>query len=288
MFANVLGIEWTKLVRRRLLWVEVGILTLLVVVFEALLYAVFQANGAGGQMVPDAREGLAALITWPGALSNLLSFATGSSLGGLLVIILVGAVTAQEYTWRTLHLWLSRGTSRALLLVAKAIALVPTFFLFVLTPLVVGGALTAVFTVWQKGALDLSQVSAVQLGLSALRTAYSLFPYASLTFLLAVFSRSAVTAIGGGLAYALLVEGVVVQIFALAGGTLAQVGQYLPGGMAAGLMQANRTGGALVVNGQRVVQHYLDPNIAAVGIALYTVLFVGLAIWAFRRQDLSG
>lgn len=31
-----------------------------------------------------------------------------------------------------------------------------------------------------------------------------------------------------------------------------------------------------------------DPGWAAVGIAFYTLAFFGLAVWAFRRQDLTG
>ncbi|MCC7352892.1 MAG: ABC transporter permease subunit [Anaerolineae bacterium] len=290
MFANVLRIEWTKTVKRKLFWGELAALALLLVVLEVFLYVIYQTNPAGSEMSQDARTALLTLLTWPGALINSLALGTGNSLGGLLVIVLVGALTAQEYTWRTLHLWLSQGTSRLSLMAAKVIALLPALLLVVLTPLVVGGLITAIFTVQLSGSLDVSQINGVQLGLSVLRTAYSLFPYATLAFLLAVVSRSAVTAIGAGLAYALLVEGVLVQILALASGTLAQASQYLPGRLASGLLSANQGAirGTLVIGEQRITPQYLDPTTAAVGIALYTILFVGLAIWAFRRQDLTG
>ena len=290
MFSNVLSMEWTKIVKRKLFWGELIALALGVITVEAFLYVIFQTGSTGGHMLPDAQEALRSLFTWPTAPMNSLAFANGNSLGGLLVIILVGALTAQEYTWRILHLWVSQGTSRVSVMTAKVAALLPALLLVTLTPLVVGGLITAIFTVQMNGSLDVSQINGVQWGLSVLRTAYSLFPYAALTFLLAVVSRSPVVAIGSSMAYALLVEGILVQILALASGTLARASQYLPGRLASGLLSANQgaIGGTIVVNGQRITQQFLDPATSALGIALYTIAFIGLAIWVFRRQDLTG
>jgi ABC-type transport system involved in multi-copper enzyme maturation permease subunit len=72
-----------------------------------------------------------------------------------------------------------------------------------------------------------------------------------------------------------LVEDVLLQLLGLAGGTWAKIGQYLPAGLGNSLASTNQIDGVSMAT-------------AVIGIALYTVLFVGLAVLAFRRQDLTG
>jgi ABC-type transport system involved in multi-copper enzyme maturation permease subunit len=114
-----------------------------------------------------------------------------------------------------------------------------------------------------------------------------LLPYAALTFFLAIASRSTVVAIGGGLAYAMLIEGVLVQLLACVGGTWAKVSQYLPAGLSNSLAALNRVSEG-ASSGLVTQMDGLSSGTAVLGIALYTILFVGLALLAFRRQDLSG
>lgn len=287
MFWSLLKIEQTKLLKRAMLWIEIGLLALLVVAFPLLLFAALRSAPASAQFPEDVRAQLQQMVTWPVGLSTLLSFASGNSLGGLLLIVLVGALTGQEYTWRTLHLWLSHGASRAGLLAAKFAALLLPIALIVLTPVLIGGTLTAYFTVVLNGALNPSDIDFGQLVLDIAGTAYTLLPYAALAFLLAVATRSTVAAIGGSLAYSMLIEGVLMQILQFVGGALAKITIYLPAGLAVGLMGG--PGGHVTVNGQAAAPlTYLDPAPAALGIALYTFILVGLALWVFRKQDLMG
>jgi len=186
-----------------------------------------------------------------------------------------------------MQLWLSNGISRPVLLLAKfAIVLLPAL-LFVLAPFVTGAITTAVFTQILQGSLPFAQVDWWQAALSILRTAYTLLPYAALTFLLAVASRSTVVAVGGGLAYTLLIEGVFVQLLAFIGGTWAKIGQYLPASLSSSLATFNRVS-ANSSSGLATQAEGLSLETAVIGIALYTLLFVALAVLAFRRQDLSG
>jgi hypothetical protein len=147
--------------------------------------------------------------------------------------------------------------------------LVP-ILLFVLTPLVIGGGLTAIFTLQIDKSLPIDQINWWHLMMSVLRTAYTLLPYAAMTFMLAIVTRSTAAAIGVGLAYTLLVEGVAAQIFALLGGIMRDIVVYLPGSLAEGLLKLN-----------------LAPVPSAIGIALWTIFFFGIAILVFRRQDLA-
>jgi ABC-2 type transport system permease protein len=289
MFWNILSVENIKIIKRRMLWIELAILAGLIILLYTIIYATLQTTDELGMEGPARREVLN-IVTWPGAILNALSFGGGNSLGGLLVIVLIGAITAQEYTWRTMHLWLSHGIPRPLLMGAKCVALLVPIFLFVVTPLIVGGGLTAIFTLYLDKSLPFGDINWWHLAMSVLRTAYTLLPYAALTFMLAIVTRSTAAAIGIGVAYTLLIEGVAGTIFSLLGGILRTIVMYLPGSLAEGVLKLNDTAmaGRLMSTGEGPsIAKYLDPVPAAIGIALWTLFFVAVAVWSFRRQDLS-
>ena len=286
MFWQMVSVEQKKLTRRKILWLELAIVAAAAVFIPLVIYLASQGDGSGNLVVTTDGP-VDDMFTWPSALNLGIGLASGGGLGGLLIVILIGTLTAQEYGWRTMQLWLSNGISRPVLLLAKfAIVLLPAL-LFVLAPFVTGALTTAVFTQNLQGSLPFAEVDWWQAALSILRTAYTLLPYAALTFLLAVASRSTVVAVGGGLAYTLLIEGVLMQLLGLVGGTWAKIGQYLPAGLSNSLASLNRvssqTSSDLVTQADG-----LSMETAVIGIALYTLLFVGLAVLAFRRQDLSG
>jgi ABC-type transport system involved in multi-copper enzyme maturation permease subunit len=287
MFVNAFQMEWTKILRRRMTWVLVGTLALLVAGMYLAFYAVLQKALADPGAPAGMIEELRGMIYWPLAFSDLLGYTGGAGLGGLILIVLAGAVTAQEYSWRTAHLWLSRGLPRSAFLLGKYAALVVVALLVVLTALLVGTSLTALLTQQLTGSLSLAGLNVAELALSILRTALTILPYFGLTFLVAILTRSTAAAIATGLAYALVVENLVVQLLGLAGGMWAEMARYAPGSLAAALMQTN----ARLVGidlGSGVEAGLPGPWAAAAGIALYTVAFLGLSLWAFRRQNLTG
>jgi ABC-type transport system involved in multi-copper enzyme maturation permease subunit len=284
MFWHALSIENTKITRRKIFWVLLILIALIVLIIQLVLFGTYE-NGMGGLAIPeDERLSLAGAITWPGALVNNLTYVGGSAFGGLFFVILVGAVTAQEYTWRTLHLWLSRGVSRPVLVFAKFTALLLPAFLLVIIAFLISGLITAVTSIHINDALYLDQLNFVQLLLSILRTAYTLLPYGALTFFLAVVSRSTVVAISGGVSYVLLLESLISQLMELLGDPLRSLVQYLPDRLSESLLVVNQ----LALGFERVsVTSAGDSWMAALGIALWTFLFLGLSLWIFQNQDLK-
>lgn len=288
MFMRIYSIEHTKLMRRHLPWILLGVLAGAVLLVTAINYLVL-ASGLGGEVTPAMMESMESQITWPGGLFNAVSLAGGSALGGFLVVILSGTTMAQEYTWRTLQQWLGRGVPRPLFLAAKFAALLLPIALMVLVPLLVGGALTALFTISLQGGLHAAAVDWSALATRAVATAYTLLPYAALTFLLAVATRSTVAAVGIGIAFALLIEGIILQMASLFNETLAALTLYLPAGLSQSLLESQRAiqvtadGGSLAGTGPEL----LAPGVAIAGIAIYTVLFLALSMIIFRRQDLN-
>jgi|GEM_PF-666370 len=287
MFRQCLANENTKNLHRSMLWIELGILVVVLSLIQGLLYATLNLN-LGQQTVPtQERTQMMQTITWPGSLVTALELVAGSALGGMLLVVLVAAVTAQEYNWRTFHLWLSHGVPRSKLLLAKFAALLLPAFLIVTTGVVSAAGVTALITLQQSGSLPLGTIHYGQLLLSLVRTTYSLSPYAALAFLLAVATRSTVVSVAGGLAYPLVAEGLLIQLLDMAGGNFSRLAYYLPASLAGNLTSLNQ----FLIKGTaapaRTASASLAPLPAAAGIALWTVLLVGLSIWLFQRQDLA-
>lgn len=284
MFLQVLSIEQRKLSKRTMLWVEIGIMALIMVGMNLLLYTVSQTSlSQSSALEAEGATSIASQIVWPGGIANALGIATG--MGAFLLVILTGALTAQEYQWNSYHLLLSRGVPRPLVLIAKFLVIMVAGLLLVVTALLAGSAITALFSQSVSGTIPFAAVNWGRVGLGTLLAAYSLLPYAALTFLLAIVTRSAVASIGVGLAYTTLIESLAMQGLTFLGGSWATAAQYLPAGLTQSL---SAVGKRVAVSAPTAdLSSMLSAERAAVMVAAYTLFFVGLAVVAFRRQDLS-
>lgn len=291
MFRSMISIEHTKTMKQTILWVELVIIALIVGGLMALMFGVSQIDF--GAMVPAEEraemDAMAAVATWPGAFANALSLAGGNGLGAVFVIILTGALVAQEFQHKTLHLWLSRGVPRVTYTLARFLSLLAPMLLLILSALAMSALVSLFLALVSGGSLRLDQLDLPQLLLSVLRTAYTMLPYAALAFLLAVVSRSAVVAIGVGLSYTMLAESLLVQLMGLIGGAAAAAIKFLPGIMASVVMAENQalTRGAAALEEGSLGLATLPPWASALGIGLYTALFVALAAWSLYKQDLT-
>jgi ABC-type transport system involved in multi-copper enzyme maturation permease subunit len=288
MFAAMCRIETHKLYRRKVLWLMLAALAGLIVLSVGGAFVMIAAGFF------DASSGVAALFLWPDALGFGLNLASNQSLGALLVMVLAAVLIAQEYDWQGHALWLRQGASRNAVLGAKVVVLLGSVALIVAAALLVGSLASGLSTWALRGELSLARVDVAQVGLSALRTAYTLLPYAALAVLFAVWTRSLAASIALGIGYTFLVEGLFSQLLRLVGGLPGRIALYLPGQMATAVMQLNQGmiagPDAEVQAGNEMAQRmfsYLSPKVAALGIAVYVALFVGLAFWRFRRQDLT-
>ena len=172
-----------------------------------------------------------------------------------------------------------------LLVGTKFISLCLPILLVVNGALIAGGAISAIFSLPINATLYLEQVNFWHLGLDIFRTAYTLLPYAGITFLLAVATRSAVAAIGGCTAYGLIVESILSETLLLLPGRFGEIAKYLPANLMQSILSASWTPPALM---DELLPGLLTPNQAAVGIAICTLSLFGMALWLFKRQDFSG
>jgi ABC-type transport system involved in multi-copper enzyme maturation permease subunit len=266
MFSNVFVAEQTQVLKRRLFWLSLAALAGLMVLIFVGSYVTYETQ-------PDERE--IDFMLWPAAPVAIFEMTT--QIGVLILAVLVGAPVAQSSSWRTMHLWLSRGVPRTVLMLAKFGALLLPVLAIVLTALVAGGIATTFITLQINGTVSFSQIDMVQLALSVLRTGYTLLPYAALTLLLAVVSRSTAGTIGVVVAYNLLVESLLPL----------SILKYLPAGLASSVRALNQ----MVVQGAapnaEAASQLFSVGQASIGIALYTLMLLVVALWAFRRQDLT-
>ena len=278
MFWSLLRLEASKTFRRPLAWITVCAVAVPAAMFYILFFA-FRANVGSA----------ASLLYWPGgvvyALETTAGYASWTSYGTYALIIVVGTVTAQEYSWRTLQVWLGRGVPRLPLLAAKLLVALITAMLAALVLLIIVGGLSAVFSLLVQHRIAAGQVHWGALVVGYLRTVYSMLPYAALTMLLAVASRSIAVAIGGALATLAILETALTTVLGLLGGTVGHMVQFLPSQLAVTLSAGN-VGIEGVTPTYTAVQP--SPLEAGLGIALYTLAFGGAALWVFWRQDLAG
>jgi ABC-type transport system involved in multi-copper enzyme maturation permease subunit len=295
MIFHAFTAETMKIFKRALIWISVGLLTALLILDLASSYhfsrsAITQTEGE--MRVPleiqeQAREDAAIQSTWPWSLVG--TFGKIYQIGWLVVFVVVGTVVAQEYSWRSLHLWASQGVSRAILLMAKFAALIVVLMLVVIIPLIVNGGLSAFFTHEINGSLDFGSVDYPYLALSLGVGILSLLPYAACAHLLAVAGKSTFVPIGGGVAFFFLENVLASKQLPLT--------QYLPCNLVNSLsvVYASIPKVSLepMLNPDSSVTssappfELMPPGWAIFGLILWTLFLIGMALFIFRRQDLT-
>ena len=280
MYRNLIIAEQEKVFKRKVLWVALALLALGAVVLPGMTFAttrVAEERDLDASEVPD--------MTWPGGLIWVFqNLASPLSVAGILIVVVVAATWGDEYRWRILHQWLSRGISRPQLLSAKFFALLVPALLTVLTVLLVGGLTTGVLSYVANGTLYLQKMNALQIALSVLRAAYALLPLTALTLLFAVLTRSTAGTVGAGIAYLSLGTNIIGGLLGIVG--LGELVLYLPGPLTSQLMAQN---GAIARDFSPTVSAVPMPSAptAILGLALWTLLFLALAGRLFQRQDLA-
>ena len=183
------------------------------------------------------------------------------------------------------HTWQAgRTTATAIGLGAKfVIALIPVL-LTVLACLMAAGALTAIPSLPLHGTIYADRVNYGELALGTLRTAYIILLYVALSFILAVLTRST-AAVTGSLIFLQVIETVLNVALPILGKPSAQIAQYLPTNLATVIGNQNAAIEKLPIPAASALAPSLW--VAAIGLACYTLLFCDIALWAFRRQNLS-
>ena len=185
-----------KLAPRMATLLTFGLLAGMLVLIDVAVVAT-RGQVQGG---PDRQGNVLALITFPGAYDQILSFILG--LGGLFAVIYGAAIAGSEWTWGTLKTAVARGESRSRYLVATFAAIAVVMAVGILFAAVVGvitaaiGATVAGISI--SGIGDRAALEA--LPAHFLRGWVAITETAAIGFAVATLARSQLAGIGVGIA----------------------------------------------------------------------------------------
>ena len=269
---------------RILLWVLLG----MTVLFYLLLFAIVQANVSLPN--PSAAENMQNALGLPNAVPFALNVL--SSFGTVLAIILAASAIGSEYNWRTIRVMLTSSESRFKLLSAKLISVVILILIGMVVGLFGGFIMSLITTAIGGYAFDFSFATDEYLWdqfLQFWRTFSVLAPYMLLGFLFAIAGRSVMPGIALGIGI-LFLEGFFTFFMILAGGWIARIPDYLlsvnvdaitalndlPQGFGGGPM-----GGGFSSQAPEISHAFIV-------LAGYSLVFIVLAFYLFRKRDVTG
>lgn len=267
MFFRLLSIEWTRLSRRALLWVTLGVTTLYMSLALTNFYKTNQTELLDGT------------LKMPGMSFDLANALDQLTLVIPLLVIIAGNLLGDDYSQRTSQHWLRRAPRQSSLLAKFTVLMILTFFIQMLT-LIIGWLVGYYYKTYVYHVPDINNVNWLATLAAPFYMTLVNLPYLALTLLITVAVRSTFFSILLGLGYTQILEFMLAGIFYGASWTK-------------WLFTSVHFSASFLLNdiGNRVPklpEHILTPEPALVVAALYTLLLMTLAIWLYRRQDVGG
>lgn len=269
--------ELLKLRKRPAVWV-LGVLLLAVLVtfgyLLSYLILTFPPPGLATSGVTPAE--LKRSLYPENLLPNVLSMVNG--LGGTLVLILGALSVGSEYGWETVKTMLTQRPTRLGVLGGKLLALGLTLLLLVLALFVAGTVCSLLFALLDQATVTWPSAGEVVRALGAAWLVLAL--WTGLGFALATLFRGTALAIGLGLVYMLVLEGIVGGIFGQVE-FIRTIRQALPGSNAGALIGSFRS--TLAATPQ--IPPLIGPGRAALVLLAYLAGSILLAAGLFQRRD---
>ena len=280
MMAHIMNLtrwEWYKLRRRWMPWIMLGVLLVVSQLFVWVSYSVNRSEQSGD---------VYANFTLPGSIPNVLGLA--HSIGVILILILTASVLGTEYRWRTIRSILARGTGRWQYLTSKVVLLI----------LLAGGALLIVMAVTTVSSLIAgalagdapagSSASArwIDVPIAFGKAWFAFLPYIALAAFFTVLTTSSAAGMAISLVY-YYAESIVAAIFLNFLTWFETAASYMLGRNVTAWM---KSGDDVVINPLIRASFGTFPGAlhAFLVLVFYIVALGGLAIWLFRRRDLTG
>lgn len=274
---SLLKSELFRLVKRPMPWFMLLIVAAGQLLLYGALWAVIETQ-SGGSDTSDLRDSLRVAQVPEFGLGLAVTLAT------ILAVIVASSTIGAEYGWGTIRSLLPRSTSRFALLAAKLITVAIYIVVLVAFGFLVSLGASALVTAAADLNDNLGDGYLTYAIASVGRAMYTIMPYAALSFMVALWSRSNAAGISVGLAVYLL-EDLVLALIGLAG----DVVDWLPD-----LLLSNNVSAILALNegndptfGGGFNQDLPNPWQAALVLGLWTVLFLGVSQVIFQRRDVT-
>ena len=278
----MLSAELFLLRRRVATWVLLGVWTGLGMLFGYIVpYAMFSGDGAEG---PTSIEPML-----PAQLTETLL--DGFPFYGGAIALMLGVLSVgSEFGWETLKTLFTQRPGRGSIFAAKMGALAIMLVPFVVFPFAFGAVAGIVIAQLEGAAISWPDAATVAQGMLAGWMVLAV--WAAVGVLLAVATRGTSLAIGIGILYTLVIEGLV-SLLASSVDLLEPVVDFFLRANTYSLIQP--LGGASSASGNSAATDgpgafngpYVDGAQALVVLVAYVAVFTGVSAWLLRRRDVA-
>jgi ABC-2 type transport system permease protein len=274
------GGESLKSRKRWANWILLGILLAWILILVYLVPYIFLSNPPKNFNSPVSASELKRSVFPENLVPSALS--TTASIGAAIMIILGALSTASEYSWLTIQTILIQKPSRTAVLLGKFLALAAATILVSLVVFAAGAIASYLFVTldhasssWPSGLVLLKGFGTILLEL-AVWTGFGAF--------LGIAFRSTAAAIGGGLTYLFVGEGLLGGLLLRNVPIVKDLLNFLPGISADAVNSAFPTTYRSAATSAPVI----SAGRGAITLLAYLVLFVVVGIVIFRDRDVGG
>jgi ABC-2 type transport system permease protein len=280
--------ELFKLRKRMMTWVLAFLLVAIIVLLYSILWSISGRSATFGEHGEFTAQQLRDALFLPSSVPFSLQLV--SSFGTLFAVIFAAGAVGSEYAWGTVRLGATAASGRLRLLGAR---------LIVVSALIAIGALLAVVTGLVYSTVIMSASGGADFGFitasfvahqmaSFGRTLFVLAPYVAIAFAAAVVGRSTLAGVGAGLGFTFL-EPLISSLMRAAGGVWSHIPDYLPSANKQVILLQNRLPDVLRVGPGADLKDAAGNSVekAALILVLYTVAFVALGLYTYRRRDIT-
>ena len=275
---SIFSAEFLVITRRRSTWILLSVMLLMTVAFAyAFPYAAYLSDPAASTATADL-----VALTPENTVASLIE---GMPFYLGMVSLVFGAMAlGSEFNWKTVKTTLLQNSDRNQVIGSKFAAMIATTGIFTLVTFGVAGLSSLVVAISEDAAISAPPLDDLVLGLGSGWLILSL--WAVFGALLAVLSRGTAMAIGLGVLYGFLVEGLLGMLLRDIDG-LGNVSFAFLRTNAYSLVQGF---GALPEEGGEpgaFAGPFVDPWQALAVLLLYTACFIGITGLVFRSRDVS-
>jgi ABC-2 type transport system permease protein len=261
-------------------WIILGILLAWILIVVYLVPYIFLSNPPKNFNSPVPASELKRTVFPENLVPNALS--TAGSIGAAIMIILGALSTASEYGWLTIQTILIQKPSRTAVVLGKFLALAAATILTALIVFAAGAISSYLFaniagasSSWPSASVLLKGFGAALLEL-AVWTGFGAF--------LGIAFRSTAAAIGGGLTYVFVVEGLLGGLLLRNVPIIKEGLNFLPGISAEAVNAAFPT----TYRNASAAVPAIDAGRGTITLLVYLVVFTVLSLLIFQRRDVGG
>jgi ABC-type transport system involved in multi-copper enzyme maturation permease subunit len=278
--------ELFKLVRRGSIWFTIGMLLVLAIALGYLVTYLVATHPPTGTRARIEGADFAALRNglYPSSLVSK-TLTQWTNFGGVVALILGVLVQGSEYGWGTVKTMYIQRPGRLSMLEGKVAALLLLVLVMVLALFAVDAASSSVIALIDGKSSAFPAVADIAKAIGATWLIFGM--WAMFGFGLATLFRQAAMAIGLGLAYGLVIEGIVFGLLGRLGSDLVkQIHIWLPIANAGYLSQSfGRSAGFAA--GPPAPAPDADATHAVAVLAIYVIGFVILSAALIRQRDVT-